>query len=314
MGRWSLRACVFLLLICCAAIAVAWVTSYVREDRLVVSRNGTCVQAISGAGRVRLFRFYDYPTPLPWIWEHGEEGRPPGRRIGRLDLWRGQGGTMEFFAIARHEAGYGPIRIVDGVADTDSTGKAVQARRVPGVPQYVSARERTAAAATTRPVTANLPDVEIDRLIKSPGVAERPVNFALTGAFQAKPLGRSNGVFEVPPSDGFTLAPAIKASPPQGRVPMSLAGGRNFGGVSGISGTPLVKGIGMMFPRYAYDEVSTPYWLLLLGPLSPLLLLSIIRLRRRHVRRRRQRTGHCVACGYDLRETVGLCPECGNAK
>jgi hypothetical protein len=320
MRRWSLRVCVFFLLVCCAAVVVAWVTSYVREDRLVVSRDGTCVQAIASAGQVRVFRFYDYPTPLPWIWEHGEEGRPPGRRIGRPDLWRGQGGTMEFFANERHQGGYGPIRIADGMADSDSLGKAVQARRVPGVPQYISARQRLA---TTRlaasSVTVNLPNAEIDRLIKSPsGAAQRPLDLGLTRTLTANGVKRGDVTFDIPASDGFTLAPPIKPNSEARRAvaPAALDRAANSGGagVIGGGGALLVGGSTYMYPRYGYDQVSVPFWSLLFLPLSPLLLLSMVRLRRRHVRRRWKRTGHCVTCGYDLRETVGLCPECGNAK
>src|SRR3954447_10232941 len=114
MARWCLRAVTLLLVVGCGAVITAWVASYWREDRLLYSRGGRCVQAISSGGWVRLFILYDYPTPLPWIWEHGDEGRPPGREIVRPRLWRGQGGTVEFFASVRHEGGHWPVKISDG--------------------------------------------------------------------------------------------------------------------------------------------------------------------------------------------------------
>lgn len=218
---------------------------------------------------------------------------------------------MEFFAFERHHDGYGPIRIADGMADSDSLGKAVQVRRLPGVPQYVSARERAAAAATrpafTVTTTTNLPDVEIDRLIKSAKGPARPLELGLTRTLPAKRAERGDSVFDFGSSDGFTLAPATKPDAPQGRAPMQFAGAASSGRIIGL-------GTAVRYPRYAYDEVSVPYWLLLLAPLSPLLLVSMLSLRRRHVRRSRESTGHCVACGYDLRETIGVCPECGHAK
>ena len=54
--------------------------------------------------------------------------------------------------------------------------------------------------------------------------------------------------------------------------------------------------------------VAFPLWL----PLAIFLILPawwVIRLIRSL---RRQQTGHCVVCGYDLRATPDRCPECGN--
>jgi hypothetical protein len=200
------------------------------------------------------------------------------------------------------------------MADSDSLGAAVQARRLPGVPQYVSARQRSATTRlAARTVTANLPDAEIDRLIKSPGVAQRPLDLGFTRTLTAKSVERGDANFDIPKIDGFTLAPPIKpnAEPPRSAAPGAALGGA---GVTGGGGALLMRGTTYMYPRYAYDQFSAPFWSLLLLPLSPLVLLSMVKLRRRHVRQRRKRTGHCVTCGYDLRETVGLCPECGNAK
>jgi hypothetical protein len=59
--------------------------------------------------------------------------------------------------------------------------------------------------------------------------------------------------------------------------------------------------------RYA---VQLPYWLLMtVFGLAPLLWLA--RQRRFARRRQRHRTGRCLDCGYDLRQTPSRCPECG---
>lgn len=59
--------------------------------------------------------------------------------------------------------------------------------------------------------------------------------------------------------------------------------------------------------------ISIPYWLLLslLGP--PLLLQTIRRVSTFRRRRRRRERGECELCGYDLRASAGICPECGTS-
>jgi hypothetical protein len=57
----------------------------------------------------------------------------------------------------------------------------------------------------------------------------------------------------------------------------------------------------------AAHYVTLPLWspVALTAPLPALRLLGVFRLRRR------VRSGHCAACGYDLRASPARCPECG---
>ena len=58
-----------------------------------------------------------------------------------------------------------------------------------------------------------------------------------------------------------------------------------------------------------YVAVVLPYWLITLPTSVPLLLIAW---RHWHDRgARRIAMGRCAACGYDLRESPGRCPECG---
>ena len=59
-----------------------------------------------------------------------------------------------------------------------------------------------------------------------------------------------------------------------------------------------------------YVRLQFPFWgiALMCAILPASWLLSA---RRRWRREWRERNGHCVSCGYDLRVTPGRCPECG---
>ena len=54
-------------------------------------------------------------------------------------------------------------------------------------------------------------------------------------------------------------------------------------------------------------EVVAPHWLCAAGLLVP----GSVHLWRANRRRRRNVSGRCLACGYDLRASPGRCPECG---
>ena len=57
-----------------------------------------------------------------------------------------------------------------------------------------------------------------------------------------------------------------------------------------------------------YFALVVPYWAVAAVSLAPAAWAAHRRLRRR----RRRRSGHCRACGYDLKANVsGVCPECG---
>jgi hypothetical protein len=60
-------------------------------------------------------------------------------------------------------------------------------------------------------------------------------------------------------------------------------------------------------PVTRHRLVVVPYWSLL----SVFAVVPIARLVQRSHTRRRRRSGHCAACGYDLRATPERCPECG---
>ncbi len=60
-------------------------------------------------------------------------------------------------------------------------------------------------------------------------------------------------------------------------------------------------------PFHYYQLLRIPYWFLMISLLLPFARWAFLL----HRRRRWVRTGHCAACGYDLRASVGRCPECG---
>jgi hypothetical protein len=70
---------------------------------------------------------------------------------------------------------------------------------------------------------------------------------------------------------------------------------------------PTTVHAGVQFTRWL---VAAPYWsvaaLLAIGPIVKLLGSAMLRRARR-----RRHAGLCPACGYDLRATPDLCPECG---
>ena len=62
-------------------------------------------------------------------------------------------------------------------------------------------------------------------------------------------------------------------------------------------------------PRWRYDGVVVPHWLLFLVLAWPVYR----RLRHAWILRQRRKNGLCLYCGYDLRASPDICPECGQS-
>src|SRR5258706_2424433 len=174
MKRWLGRIVICALLICCALVATCWITSYLREDRAFMSRDGRCVQIVSHRGRLSLFTLTNYPTPLPWTWDHDDgaierPGRPPQiHSVGR---------TLEIVLRPRHEDWWGPVGITDGRADTDPTAEMVWARRIQSLPQYVP--PQTIHTSPYSPPLPKTSDQPIDQAVKSARALAKPKELRL---------------------------------------------------------------------------------------------------------------------------------------
>jgi hypothetical protein len=311
MKRWLGRGVICALLICCAVVATCWITSYIREDRAFMSRDGRCVQIVSHRGRLSFFTLAEYPTPLPWTWEH-DEG--PIERPGRPPQVRGVGRTLEIVLRPRHEDWWGPVAISDGLADTDPTAQKVWTVRIKSAPQYVPPQKYHTAqrAAATLPKTS---DETIDQVVKSARALEKPRELHLAPAgfkIQKPPAGGER--LDLGSNDTFSLGitPTSKSDPagtPRSSDFGLLSAART--GLTVVSALPLGAMV-QMWPSYFYDAVELPYYLFFLVPFASLLALGALKLRRRQVRQSRRRDGRCLACGYDLHGTrAEKCPECG---
>jgi hypothetical protein len=65
---------------------------------------------------------------------------------------------------------------------------------------------------------------------------------------------------------------------------------------------------GLQIPSNVWqDQLVFPYWL----PTTVLAMPCAVWLRLMLTRHRRNKVGHCLTCGYDLRASKDRCPECG---
>jgi hypothetical protein len=305
MKRWLGRIVIFALFVCCALVTTCWITSYLREDRALMSRDGRCVQIVSHRGRLSYFTLAEYPTPLPWIWEHDEGPiQPPGR----APQLRGIGRTLEIVLIPRNEDSWGPLAISEGQAYTDPYGQKVLARRLTSIPQYVSPQKTPTVQRPAIPLPRTS-DETVDQLVKAARSLEEPRELQLSpsSARTRKPSAGSQQL-DLGSNDAFSLG----IVPSTERKPVRAARDGGFGIMNG-SGTssPINFALNRAW-SYAYRATEVPYSVLFLVPFVPLAGLAVLTWRRRQVRQSRRRDGRCLACGYDLHGSrAEKCPECG---
>jgi len=309
MKRWLGRGAFVILFLCCALVATCWVTSYRREDRAFMSRNGRCIQIVSHRGRLSIFSLAEYPTPLAWTWEHddGAIKAPPGRS----PQLRGIGGTLESVLIPRNEESWGPLAVSDGRAYTDPYAPKVMAKRLKSIPQYVapSARHTPPAKAAPAPKTS---DQAIDQIVNDARSPQAPGDLRLSPSTpqERKPIAASDPL-DLGSNDSFSLG--IVPSSKRETIKAQRGGEFTTMGASVISG-PSTR-VRISFDRtwsFVYRGTEVPYYALFLIPFSPLLVIGALKLRRYRLRQSRRREGRCLACGYNLHGVLAdKCPECG---
>jgi hypothetical protein len=75
---------------------------------------------------------------------------------------------------------------------------------------------------------------------------------------------------------------------------------------------PLILGLYVLIAFIGMGEGPGPGGAVFLAAyFGPLVAILGMGWWRRRLRDRREQSGHCPACGYDLRATPGRCPECG---
>ncbi len=97
--------------------------------------------------------------------------------------------------------------------------------------------------------------------------------------------------------DSALRARLVPALAPANWGPRWMFGGFNFHVVSSTS------------PRWRSEGFVVPYWVLFLVLAWP----AYRRLRRAWIGRQRRKKGLCLYCGYDLRASGDICPECGHS-
>jgi hypothetical protein len=309
MKRWLGRSVTVILLLCCALAAICWMTSYRREDRAFMSRDGRCIQVVSHRGLLSVFTLAEYPTPLPWTWEHddGAIKAPPGRS----PQLRGIGGTLEMVLIPRNQDSWGPLTMSNGRAYTDPYAPNVLARRLKSVPQYVSKPAHPGAPGRPAP-PPKTSDQTIDQLINAARAPQESRTLRLSPSTPQGPKSTAAGEpLDLGSNDAFSLGivPSSKRESPA----TARGGALTMTGASVPSGSSTRLRISFdQSWSYVYSGMEVPYYALFLIPFSPLLVIGALKFRRHRLRQIRQREGRCLACGYDLHGgSTEQCPECG---